>query len=95
MTFAWWAWKSNALAKAAVIDEGIAREPILPGRILGRRLLKSRCGHCRQRKNFIKLAVEKLYRYLDTMKAILMGKISGPARMLKVKSLVWIRGPIA
>ena len=95
MTSAWSAWKFNALAKAAVMIEGIGIKPILLGRISGRRFLKSRCGHCRQRENLIKLTVEKLHCYLDAVKAILMGKINRSSRMLKIKSFVRIGGPIA
>ena len=95
MTSALSAWKFNALAKAAVTIKGIGIKPILLGRISGRRFLKSRCGHCRQRKDLIKLTVEKLHCYLDAVKAILMGKISRSSRMLKIKSFVRIGGPIA
>ena len=56
---------------------------------------RSRSRHCGQRKNLIKLAVEKLHRYLHSVKTILTRKISRSSRMLKVKSFVRIRRPIA
>src|SRR5689334_9713246 len=48
----------------------------------------------RQRKDFVKLAVNKLDRDLHASQSVLAGKINGLLRVLEIESVVVIGGPV-